>query len=144
MSLHKRDWAKIIGGLVLAVTGAGAARIGPMAGLFASGATAGAGAGAGTLAGMGGETAGAGLTTALGTGGMTGVGEGLGGAGALSGFSSLVGPSTAMGGLKEMGSGAMGTPTQKMTQVGPPPPMPQQSDPFDILKQIQSMKQGGM
>ena len=66
-SLHKKDWLKLGGLLALTATGAGAAGIGPMAGLFgaAEGAVgAGAGAGAagsllpsGAAAGLGGGTA---------------------------------------------------------------------------------------
>lgn len=122
MSLHRGDWMKILGGLALAATGAGAAGIGPLAGLLSTAGSAGAGA-----AGAAGGAAAAGAA----------------GAGAGTGFASLVAPSMVGTGLSAMGSGMMGTPQTKMTQPTGAPPMMEQTDPFSILRQIQSMKKGG-
>jgi hypothetical protein len=52
-------------------------------------------------------------------------------------------PSLIGTGLSTAASGAMGTPEQKITTPGNIPPMADASDPFSILKQIQSMKKGG-
>jgi hypothetical protein len=56
MSLHRKDWMKIIGGLMLAMTGAGLAGVGPMAAMM------------GTSGGAGAAGAGAAGATAAGTG----------------------------------------------------------------------------
>lgn len=115
MSLHSQDWMKILGGLALAATGAGLAGAGPLAGMLASGGGA-AGAGAGAA-------------------GATGA--------AAPGFASLVAPGLVSSGIGMGTSGMLGTPTQKMVQPQGAPPMMQQSDPFDILRQIKMMKGGG-
>ena len=72
MSLHKKDWLKLLGGAALLATGAGAAGIGPLAGLLGGEAAAGAGA-------AGAAGAGEAATAAL-------AGEGALGAGATEGL----------------------------------------------------------
>lgn len=72
MSLHRKDWLKLAAMIGLAATGAGAAGVGPLAGMFGSAAGAGA-AGVGEAA-LGGATVGAG---GAGTAGMFGAAPGL-------------------------------------------------------------------
>lgn len=111
MSLHRGDWAKIIGGLALATTGLGAAGIGPLAGMLAAGGTGAAGA-----AGVGAAGAGA--------------------AGTASGFGSAIAPSLVTSGVGSTFSGLMGTPKQTMTQPsGAPPPLAQP----DVLAELMNM-----
>ena len=78
MSFHKKDWLKLLGGAALLATGAGAAGIGPLAGLLGgTGAGAGAGAAAGTAAAD--AAAATAATTLAGEGALaTGAGMGAG------------------------------------------------------------------
>lgn len=119
MSLHKSDWAKIVGGLALLATGAGAAGVGPLAGALGSSAGAAGATGAGAAA--------------------TGAAGAAGG-----GFGGLVAPALVGTGLSTSLSGLAGTQKQAMMQPAGVPPMQSQTDPFDILRSIQAMKQGRM
>lgn len=114
MSLHHGDWAKLIGGAALLATGLGAAGVGPLAGLLASGGgAAGAGA-AGAGAATGGSTLGGLLAPSLIS---TGIGTGL--------------------------SGAAGTPSTKMTSPAGVPPLDDSPDPMALFEAIKRMQHGG-
>lgn len=84
-SLHKKDWLKLGGLLALTATGAGAAGVGPMAGLFGAAAPGAIGAGAGAV-GAGAELA---------AGGLTGMGGGT---------AAMFGPTAAGNGLLALGA----------------------------------------
>lgn len=118
MSLHKGDWLKILGGVALGATGLGLAGVGPLAGML--GASGAAGAGAGTAAGAGASTA------------------------ASGGFAKLVAPTLINSGLSTTMSGAVGTPSVKMSQPVGVPSMGDNPDPFEVLRMIKSIKGGGL
>lgn len=132
MSLNHHDWMKILGGLGIAGTAVFAPEI--LAAMGAGGGTALGGAGSAALAG--GETTG----TLAGLSGGAGLAVGSAGAG---GFSSLLTPSLVSQGLGVAASGAMGTPESKSITPTGAPPMLGQNDPFDIIRQIKTMKGGG-
>lgn len=125
-SLHKDDYLKLalLGGG--AMTGLGAAGIGPMAGLFANGgAMAGTAlGGAAELASVG-EAAGLGAPAAAASGGLLGgTGKGL-----LKGLESLQRANA----LVAMAQGPQG---QQMAQPRPQPAMPMYGDAMRLWQQI--------
>lgn len=141
MSLHKSDWAKLIGGALLVMTGAGAAGVGPLAAAMGSGAgaagagAAGAGAGSGLALASGGGAAGAGTGALLGSGAAGATGAG---------FGSLIAPSLVSTGLGTAMSGAQGTQGMKMTSPSGVPTMTQEEDPFAMFQKLMSASKGGM
>lgn len=118
MSLHHGDWMKLIGGAALLATGLGAAGVGPLAGMLASGAGGAAGAGAGAAA----------------------AGAAAGG----SSLGSLLAPSLISTGIGTGLSGAAGTTTNKMTSPVGVPPMDAPPDPMALFEAIKRMQHGGL
>lgn len=149
MSLHQKDWLKLLGGAALLATGVGAAGIGPLAGLFASGAGAGAaGAGATTAAGAGAAASGAGMGAGVLTPAAAEASAALGakaaGAAGAKGLGSLVAPALVGQGVTMGASGAMGTPEMRSTSYGQLPQMETPSDPWAMFAQLMKQSKGGM
>lgn len=118
MSLHQKDWLKLLGGAALLATGAGAAGIGPLAGLLGGEA-----AGAGGLATVAPELAGGVMAPEA----MTAATAAKGGLD----FSGLLaaGAKGAAGSAAGAGAAQLMTPDQKVTRTGQlsfqPPPAPE-------------------
>lgn len=135
MSMHGKDWAKLLGGAALLATGFGAAGLGPLAGLFSAAEGAGAAGAAGGITGA--LASGAAPTTA--TLGEIGTGASAGGWGALLGKGATTAGTTAMGSAFSPRSEMRGTSFGQIPQLNS-----QQSDPFEILQRIAAMKKGGL
>lgn len=144
MSLHRNDWLKLLGGAALAMTGFGIAGLGPLAGLLGASGSAGAGAGAAAgAAGAAGAGAGAGAAGSVTVPSIIGS-VSVPAAHAAGGMSmaNLVAPALVSQGIGAGMSGAMGTPTEKMTTPGNVPQMEPPADPFAMFQQMMSRSRG--
>lgn len=124
-SLHKKDYLQLalLGGG--AMTGLGAAGIGPLAGLFANGGLAGTAlGGAAELASVG-EAAGMGAPAVTGATGLLGMGKG-----AIKGLDALQKANA----LVALAQGPQGQ--QMMAQQRPQPAMPMHGDAMKLWQQI--------
>lgn len=136
MSMHTKDWIKLLGAAALTMTGAGLAGAGPLAALL--GGSGGAAAGAGGAAAAGGASAaGMGLTPAAAelSAGAAGAGTGAATAGALGAASTPVGQM-----LIGQGIGAAGgavAPKYDNTTVGQAP----QAQTMDLNSLVQQPQQ---
>lgn len=121
MSLHQKDWLKLVGAAALAMTGAGLAGVGPMAAM---------------LGGSAGAT-GAGAAGALGAGAAGGLGATAATTGALGSASPMIGGLLASQGVG-LGMNAV-TPQYGMSSVGaiPSEQQPKEMDFHQLVQQSQ-------
>ena len=145
MSLHTKDWLKLLGGAALLATGVGAAGIGPLAGLLGTAGTTGAGVGAAATGAGGALSAMTPAMAELSAAGAGAASTGAAAAGSAGGFGSLIAPSLIGQGTAMGASGAMGTPESKSTTYGQMPTLDTTSaDPWAMFAQLMKQSKGGV